>query len=160
MTDQQVGLEERGSRTRVPQAPEKVREFFARRPTVGPRPSAQAVVTDVSDLVKAEIALAKAEFTEKATEKGLGAGLFAGAAVAAWLGLQGLLITIGFAIALVLPAWAAALIVTAVLFLVGGILAFVGKKKFSTPLALERTKANVQEDVTWTRAHLNGPAGR
>jgi uncharacterized membrane protein YqjE len=160
MTDQQVGLEERGSKIHVPQAPEKVKEFFSRRPTVGPGTAAQSVVTDISDLVKAEIALAKAELTEKATEKGLGAGLFVGAGVAAWLGLQGLLITIGFVIALWLPAWAAALIVTVVLFVVGGILGLIGKKKFSTPLALERTKENVQEDVTWAKAHLSGPADR
>lgn len=143
---------------RVPKAPDNVREFFSRRPTVGPGTAAQAVVTDISDLVKAEVALAKAEFTQKATEKGMGVGLFTGAAIAGWLGLQGLLIAIGFVLALWLPGWAAALIVTAVLFLIAGILALIGKKKFSTPLALETTKGNVSEDVAWTKAHLNGPA--
>ena len=143
---------------RIPKAPENVREFFSRRPTVGPGPAAQAVVTDISDLVKAEVALAKQELTQKATEKGMGAGLFVGAAIAGWLALQGLLITAGFALALVLPAWAAALIVSVVLLLVAGLLAFIGKKKFSTPLGLDTTKTNVQEDVAWAKAHLNGPA--
>lgn len=144
---------------RIPKAPENVREFFSRRPTVGPGTAAQAVVTDISDLVKAEIALAKAEFTEKATEKGLGLGLLVGAGVAGWLGLQALLITVGFALAIVLPGWAAALIVTAVLFLVTAVLGLVGKKKFATPLGLDTTKESVSSDVDVAKAHLNAARG-
>lgn len=146
-----------GLMDRIPETPPKVREFFSRRPTVGAGPAAQAVATDISELVKAEIALAKSELQQKATEKGLGAGLFIAAAVAGWLGLQGVLITIGFVLAIWLQAWAAALIVTAVLLLVAGILAFVGNKKFATPLGLDTAKQNVQQDVEYAKAHLNGP---
>lgn len=144
---------------RIPRAPENVRGFFSRRPTVGPGPAAQAVVTDVSDLVKAEIALAKAEFTEKATEKGLGVGLLVGAGVAGWLGLQALLITAGFVLAIWLPGWAAALIVTAVLFLVAAVLGLIGKKKVATPLGLDTTKESVSTDVDVAKAHLNAARG-
>lgn len=142
---------------RIPETPPKVREFFSRRPTVGAGPAAQAVATDITDLVKAEVALAKAELQKKATEKGIGVGLFIAAAVAGWLGLQGVLITIGFVIAIWLPGWAAALIVTGVLLLVAGILAYVGNLKFATPLGLDAAKRNVQEDVEYAKAHLNGP---
>lgn len=142
---------------RIPETPPRVRELFARRPTVGAGPAAQAVATDISDLVKAEVALAKSELQQKATEKGLGVGLFLGAAVMGWLGLQGVLITIGFVLAIWLQAWAAALIVTAVLLLVAGILAFVGNKKFATPLGLDAAKQNVREDIDHAKAHLNGP---
>jgi uncharacterized membrane protein YqjE len=141
---------------RIPKAPDNVREFFSRRPTIGPGPAAQAVVTDISELVRAEVTLAKTEFTQKATEKGMGLGLFIGAAIAGWLGLQGLLIAIGFALAIVLPGWAAALIVTVVLFVVAAVLGLVGKKKFSTPLGLDTTKRNVSEDVALAKAHANG----
>lgn len=147
-----------GLADRIPKAPDNVREFFSRRPTVGPGPAAQAVVTDLSDLVKAEITLAKAEFTQKATQKGMGLGLFVGAGVAGWLALQGLLITLAFVIAIWLPGWAAALIVTTLLFLVAGILGFLGKKKFATPLALDTTKGNVAKDVETAKAHIKGPA--
>lgn len=141
---------------RIPKAPDNVREFFSRRPTMGTGPAAQAVVTDISDLVKAEVDLAKAEFSRKATEKGMGLGLFIGAAVAGWLGLQGLLIVLGLVLAIWLPGWAAALIVTAVLLVVAGALALIGKKKLSTPLGLDTTKENVSQDVAWAKAHLNG----
>lgn len=142
---------------RIPKAPDNVRELFSRRPTMGPGPAAQAVVTDISDLVKAEVALAKAELTEKATRKGLGIGLLLGAGVAGWLALQGLLVTAGFLLALVLPAWAAALIVTAVLLVVAAVLGLLGKRRFATPLGLETTKASVSTDVDVAKSHLQGP---
>lgn len=143
----------------IPTVPPKVRELFARRPTVGAGPAAQAVATDVSDLVRAEIDLAKAELTAAATRKGVGAGLLAGAGVMGWLGLQGLLITIGFVIAIWLPAWAAALIVTAVLLLVAGVLALLGRSRLQTPLPVDQAKARLRTDVDAVRAHLPGRAG-
>lgn len=142
--------------SRIPTVPPKVRELFARRPTVGAGPAAQAVATDVSDLIRAEIDLAKAELTTAAQRKGMGAGLLAGAAVMGWLGLQGVLITIGFVIAIWLPGWAAALIVTAVLLLVAAVLALLGRSRLQTPLPIDRVKSRVQTDVDTAKAHLPG----
>ena len=78
----------------------------------------------VSDLVRAEIDQVKAELSYKAKHFGIGAGLVAAAAFVG-IFLLGTLITTGIlALALVLPAWAAALIVSGVLLLI--ILILVG----------------------------------
>lgn len=123
---------------------------------VGAATAARAVVDDVSALVRAEVTLAKAELSQAVHAKATGIGLLVGAAVLGWLMLQGLLITIGLALALVVPGWAAALIVTAVLALGAGVLALVARRKLAGEVGLRMTKANVEEDIQWTKAHLPG----
>lgn len=127
---------------------------FGPKPTIGVGAAGKAVAEDVSALIKAEIALAKAELAAPVKAKAAGAGAFAAAGMLGWLGLQGVLITIGFALALVVPGWLAALIVTAVLLLAAAITAMVAKRKIATPVSLDTTKANVEEDVAWTKSHL------
>lgn len=127
---------------------------FGARPSVGAGAAAKQVAEDASELIKAEIALAKAEALQGVKAKGTGLGLLAGAGVLGWLGIQGLLITIAIVIAIWLPLWAGALIVTGVLLLGAGVLGLVGKKKLATPVEIETAKQNVEEDVEWTKARL------
>jgi hypothetical protein len=122
---------------------------------LGTRLAARAVIEDATALIRAEIALAKAETQRAIRAKATGAGLLAGAGVLGWLGLQGLLITIAFGLAAAgLPGWAAAGIVTLVLLLIAGVLALVGRGRLQEPLSLETTKQNVEEDVALTKSHL------
>jgi hypothetical protein len=95
----------------------------------------------VSTLVRDELALARIEMVEKGKRAGTGAGLLGGAGVMALYGLGGLLVTAGAALALVMPVWAAALIVTVVLFAAAGIAALLGKKQVSQALPPEPTDA-------------------
>jgi hypothetical protein len=103
----------------------------------------------ISQLVRDEARLAQAEVTRKAKRLGIGAGLFGGAGLIAVLGLAALVATAILALALVLPAWLAALIVTVLLFAVAGVLALVGKKdvqKATPPIpteAIASTKADI-----------------
>lgn len=127
---------------------------FGPKPTIGVGAAGKAVAEDISALVKAEIALAKAELSEGMKDKAVGAGAFGAAGIFAWLGLQGLLITAGFALALVLPGWAAALIVSAALLLLAAVAVLVGKSKMASPVSLDTTKSNVEKDVAWTKSHL------
>lgn len=103
---------------------------------------------DVSTIVRSEIALAKAEITADAKRAGAGAGMFAGAAFVALLGLIFLFHTIANVLDLWLPLWAGYLITTGLLFLVAGILALVGraqmKKLKGKP---ERTIKNAQQTI-------------
>ena len=126
------------------------------RPTIGVGAAGKKVAEDLSALVEAHIALAKAELQDGLKAKGAGAGAFGAAGALGWLGLQGLLITIGLVLALVLPGWAAALIVTGVLLLLAGVAALVGRKKMKTPVSLDQTKTNLTQDVTVVRSHLPG----
>jgi hypothetical protein len=103
----------------------------------------------ISRLVRDEARLAQAEVTQKAKRLGVGAGLFGGAGLCAFFGLAVLVATAVLALALVLPAWLAALIVAVVLFAVAGVLALVGKKdvdKGTPPVpseAIASTKADI-----------------
>ena len=103
----------------------------------------------ISRLVRDEARLAQAEVTQKAKRLGVGAGLFGGAGLFAFFGLAVLIATAVLALALVLPAWLAALIVAVVLFAVAGVLALVGKKdveKGSPPVPTEAI-SSVKADI-------------
>jgi uncharacterized membrane protein YqjE len=102
-----------------------------------------------SELVRSELRLAQVEMTDKAKHAGLGAGMFGGAGLVALYGVAALLATVILALALVVPAWLAALIVTVVLFAVAGVTALVGKKQVqqATPAAPQQAIDGVQRDV-------------
>jgi uncharacterized membrane protein YqjE len=105
--------------------------------------------TQISELVRGELALAKAELTEKGKRAGLGAGLMGAAGVFAFYGGAVLIATVIAALALVMPVWLAALIVAIVIFIVAGVLALVGRGqiKRATPPVPENTVESVKRDV-------------
>ncbi|MGY2084445.1 phage holin family protein [Blastococcus sp. SYSU DS0539] len=103
----------------------------------------------ISRLVRDEARLAQAEVTQKAKKLGVGAGLFGGAGLVAFFGVAALITAAILALALVLPAWLAALIVGVVLLAVAGVLALVGKKdvqKGSPPVPTEAI-SSVKTDI-------------
>jgi hypothetical protein len=103
----------------------------------------------VSRLVRSEIQLAKTELADKGKRAGLGAGLIAGAGVMAFYGAGALIAAIALALALVLPGWAAALIVTGLLFAMAGLLALAGRAslKRGLPPVPTSTVASVKADL-------------
>ncbi|GAA3388022.1 hypothetical protein GCM10017752_06670 [Streptomyces roseoviridis] len=109
----------------------------------------QRASQQLTELVRGELRLAQAEMKEKGRRYGKGGGLFGGAGVVGFLMLQALVATVIAALALVLPVWAAALVVTAVLGVIAAVMARTGKKEFdrATPLAPEQTIENVKADV-------------
>src|SRR5688572_18837031 len=107
----------------------------------------------MSTLVRDELALARAEMTEKGKRAGTGAGLLGGGGVLALYGVAGLIATAILGLAEVWTPWLAALVVTVVVFAVAGVLALVGRAevKRAAPPVPERTKENVQADVETVR---------
>jgi uncharacterized membrane protein YqjE len=111
----------------------------------------QRASEQITTLVRDEIALAKAELTEKAKHAGKGVGLFGGGGVLALYGLGALITTLIVVLDLWMPLWASALIVTVVLFAIAGVLALLGKKEVNraTPpepsAAIRSVKADVDE---------------
>src|SRR5439155_9774684 len=81
----------------------------------------------ISRLIRDELKLAQAELAEKGKRAGIGAGLFGGAGVIALYGVGALIATLIILLDLALPLWAAALIVTVVLFVAAGVLALIGR---------------------------------
>ncbi|QCX74146.1 hypothetical protein C9F11_02215 [Streptomyces sp. YIM 121038] len=122
-----------------------------------PHPSAAEPVGELvqrashqlTELVRGEMRLAQAEMKEKGKRYGKGGGLFGGAGLVGFLMLQALVATAIAALAVPLPVWAAALVVTAVLGLVAALMAVTGKKEVSraAPPVPEETIENVKADV-------------
>lgn len=104
----------------------------------------------VSRLVRAEIASAKAEMAEKAKNAGIGIGLFCVAALFSLYGLGFVLHSAMAGLDNVMPLWLAALIVGVVLFLIAGSAALIGVKllKKSGSPAPEITVKSLRDDVT------------
>jgi membrane protein len=109
------------------------------------------VTEESSRLVRTELKLAQVEMTAKAKTAGVGIGAFGVAGILALFGIGCLIVTAIFALALVLPTWAAALIVGVLVLAVAGVAALIGKKKVgeATPpmptSAVENVKADVAE---------------
>ncbi|MER8223456.1 phage holin family protein [Streptomyces sp. NPDC094143] len=103
----------------------------------------------LSRLVRQEVALAKEELAEKGRRAGRGGGLLGAAGAVAYAGFLALAGTGTAALSLVLPVWAAALIVTGVLFVIAAVLAAMGRGQLrrAAPPTPERTIDSVKADV-------------
>lgn len=108
-----------------------------------------ATATDqLGQLVRQEMALARAELTQNAKRAGTGAGLFGGAGLVALYGLAVLVAAAVIGLGLALPLWLAALIVGLALLGVAGVMALVGKKQVTTATPpAEHTMDNIKADV-------------
>lgn len=108
-----------------------------------------AVSQQIPELVRSEIRLAQAEVAQKGKQAGMGLGMFGAAGLLALYGLAALIATIIALLALVLPVWAAALIVTGLIFAGAGIAAVLGKTNLSeaTPPKPERAVEGLKRDV-------------
>ncbi|HEX6024715.1 MAG TPA: phage holin family protein [Solirubrobacter sp.] len=112
-----------------------------------------------STLVRQEIRLAQAEVTQKGKLAGKGAGMLAGAAVAALLCLGALSAVLIIALDSFLPLWVAALIVTLLWLAVAAVLAINGRNALqsATPPA-PQTVETVKEDIQWAKTQTGSAA--
>lgn len=103
----------------------------------------------VPELIRSEMRLAQAELAQKGKKAGIGIGMFSAAGLLGYFGLALLVVAAVLALDLVLPAWAAALVVAAVMFVAAGIVGLLGKKEVAqaTPPAPEHAIAGVKQDV-------------
>ena len=100
----------------------------------------------IIQLFRDELESLKLELTKKAKGIAVGAALFAAAAVVALLAVIVLIFAAVYALALVLPAWAAALIVAGALLLVVLVLVLVGLAQLKKG-DLGKTAESVRRDV-------------
>jgi len=112
----------------------------------------QDIVRNVQEIVRSEVRLAKTEFREEAAKAKDSGILLAVGAVTGIFAILFLMLTMVYALALVMPNWAAALIVGAALAIVTSILLTVGLKRFKrihpTP---EHTVESIKENVAWAK---------
>jgi len=107
-------------------------------------------------LVRAEIALAKAEMKARVARLGAGAALLVAAGILALYALDKLLDAAALGLAEAMPAWLGFLLTGVGLLLVVGILAVVGVRllKAASPPAPTRAAANLKDDVDALRKGL------
>jgi len=109
----------------------------------------QKLASDTTQLVRQEIQLAQAEIGQKVRTAGRSLPLLAVTAVLAVGAFGTLTATLILALAVVVPAWAAALIVTAVYAIVAAVTAKIGidaLKKAEAP-GPEQTIETIRDDV-------------
>jgi hypothetical protein len=107
---------------------------------------------DLSQLVRDEIELAKAEIKQESAKAGKAVGMLGGAGYAGHVVLLFGSLTLVFALANVMDAAWAALIVTALWGAAGGVLYAMGRKRLrAVNLKPEQTVETLKEDAQWAR---------
>ncbi|MEV4333184.1 phage holin family protein [Streptomyces sp. NPDC049597] len=111
-----------------------------------------AVTSDLEQLFRQEVELAKAEVREEATKAGKAAGMYGGAGFAGSMVALFASLAAVFALANVMDAGWAALIVTGVWALVGAVLFVMGRARMrQVSPKPERTMETLKEDAQWAR---------
>lgn len=110
-----------------------------------------------SRLVRDEMRLAQKELAQSAKHAGAGAGLFGAAGLLAFFGVASLIAAAIAGLAVVVPTWAAALIVGAALLAVAGVTALLSRRqtKEVTPAA-PQTVASVKKDLQEVKGARHG----
>lgn len=110
---------------------------------------------EMSDLVRAELELARVELKEEATKAGKASGMLAGGAAVGYIALILLAFAAAWGLAEVIePGWAF-LVVGVVVGLVAAALALIGRKKMRevSPVP-EQTIETLKEDARWARTQV------
>jgi uncharacterized membrane protein YqjE len=139
----------------IPLAPETARP--AGDQTVGDL--VREVTTQLSNLVRAEVELAKAEVTAEVRKGVTGSVFFVVAAVIGLFSLFFLFFTLAELLALVLLRWAAFAIVFGVMLLGAGLFGFLGYRKVRKIRKPERTIESLRESAQVLQ-HRGHPDGR
>src|SRR4030095_12838573 len=111
----------------------------------------QDVLTNIQDIVRAEVRLAKAELGEELKKARYGGVLFGVGALAAIFSALFLLLACVYALGLVMPNWAAALIVAAAVGVAAAVTLGLGLKRFKAIQAAPKTAASLKENVRWAK---------
>lgn len=113
----------------------------------------QDIVGNVQEIVRSEVSLAKAELRQEAGKALSSGGWLAAGGVSGLFAALFLLLAAACALALVMPQWAAVLIVAVVLALASAVSLSVGVRRLKavhpTP---ERTVETIKENVEWVKS--------
>ena len=113
------------------------------------------LATDMSNLVRQEITLAKVEVTQKAKYVGRNVGYLVIGGAVAYAALLAIIAAIIMLLAKVVPGWGSALIVGAVVGGIGWLL--IGKATAAlqqTDLTPRETVETLKEDATWMKEQI------
>lgn len=114
------------------------------------------LAAETSTLVRQEVALAQTEITQKATKVGKNVGFLAVGGAIGYAALLCFLASAVIGLALFVPAWAAALIVGAIVGIIAFLLISSGLKALKeTELTPKQTVETLKEDAKWLKKQVN-----
>jgi uncharacterized membrane protein YqjE len=108
-------------------------------------------LTNVQEIIRSEVQLAKVELKEEVTKAKAAGVMFGAGAALGFFGLGFCLLAIVYALTLIMPAWAAALITGVVLLIVAGGALMAGRASLKKIRMPKKTMFTVKEDVEWMR---------
>jgi uncharacterized membrane protein YqjE len=113
------------------------------------------LTSDLGLLFRQEVELAKAEAREEMKQAGRGAGMLAGAGLAAWLSLVMLSFALAWLIDKSLDQALSFAIVGLIWVVVGAFLGIRGKREMSSVQPLPKTVETLKEDARWVKTQSN-----
>ena len=109
------------------------------------------ILGNVQEIIRSEMRLARTEFTEELGKLRSASVLVGAGALLGIFSALFLLLAIVYALSLVIPAWAAALIVAAAVAALAGILLGAGFRRIKAVQAAPKTTASLKENVEWAK---------
>ena len=107
---------------------------------------------ETSELFRKEVALAKAELTQKANQVGVDIGFLAAGGAVAYAGFLALVAAVILLLGEAIPLWLSALIVGLLVGAAGGLLVRQGLQRLKTVSpAPEQTVETLKEDAEWLK---------
>jgi acyl-CoA reductase-like NAD-dependent aldehyde dehydrogenase len=112
----------------------------------------QDILRNVQDILRSEVRLAKAEIRQEASQAAAAAVWVTVGVVGALSAWMFLLWTMAYALATILPMWAATLVIAVAMAAGGGVLIAAGLRRFTqiTPMP-ERTIESLKENLEWIK---------
>jgi len=116
---------------------------------------AASAVDGARTLLRKHVELAKLEVGTAVGIRAAGAGMMAAAGALALLAFGFVAAAGAAALALVMPTWAAILIVAVLLLAIAGVLVLVGRRAIrSAPPVAERSLESMKEDARWAKQQI------
>jgi uncharacterized membrane protein YqjE len=113
------------------------------------------LTSELSELVRSEMELARVEIREEAAKAGRAAGLLSGGGLIAYLGLGLMAMAAAWGLAEVIDAGWAFLIVGVVIAAIGAVLLMKGRDQLREVRPVpEETVETLKEDAQWARAQV------
>lgn len=113
------------------------------------------MTSELSTLFRKEVELAKTEGREEVKQAGVAAGWFAGAGVAALLGLTLFSFALSWLLDDAMPRSLAFFVVGAIWVIAAAVMASSAKKKMQQVQALPETTQTIREDLQWAKTQTS-----
>jgi len=109
------------------------------------------IVGNMQDIVRSEVRMARSELGEELRKSASAARLLGAGLLLVAFSVLFVLLAAVFALSLVVPGWAAALIVAAGVGLIAAICVGAGITRFKRVRVAPKTVASVKENVSWAK---------